>query len=298
MDTIVLKVCRLLNLDTFFNDPWSDTAMSMWVPILAYWVYSLLFQYIMTAKFAFFEKYRIHTAEEMRKRNRVTLSRVLVMVAFQQAIQFIVGMAFLKPVADPVKLQLEQEMFTAHLASQIFKYLSPYTTLARYADQIAWSLYNIGWPCLQLFLGMVIMDTHQYFLHRLFHVNTFLYKHFHSHHHRLYVTYAFGALYNHPLEGFLLDTVGATIAYELTGMSPRLGMIFFTFSNMKTVDDHCGYSFPWDPLQVLFGNNVVYHDIHHQPYGIKTNFSQPYFTFWDNILGTRYIKNKDAKKKE
>lgn len=80
----------------------------------------------------------------------------------------------------------------------------------------------------------VIMDTHQYFLHRLFHLNKTLYKHIHSHHHRLYVPYAFGALYNHPIEGFLLDTLGATISYELTGMSPRLGMLFFTFSNMKT----------------------------------------------------------------
>lgn len=78
------------------------------------------------------------------------------------------------------------------------------------------------------------MDTHQYFLHRLFHLNKFLYKHIHSHHHRLYVPYTFGALYNHPIEGFLLDTLGAAIAFELTGMSSRLGMIFFTFSNMKT----------------------------------------------------------------
>lgn len=56
----------------------------------------------------------------------------------------------------------------------------------------------------------------------------------HSHHHRLYVPYAFGALYNHPLEGFLLDSCGAALAFELTGMSPRLGMWFFVFSTLKT----------------------------------------------------------------
>lgn len=44
---------------------------------------------------------------------------------------------------------------------------------------------------------------------------------------------------------------------------------------------------PWDPLQFLFGNNVSYHDIHHQHFGIKKNFSQPYFTHWDVLLGTR-----------
>jgi hypothetical protein len=46
-----------------------------------------------------------------------------------------------------------------------------------------------------------VMDAWQYVLHRTFHESRFLYKHFHSHHHRLYVPYAFGALYNHPLEG-------------------------------------------------------------------------------------------------
>lgn len=56
----------------------------------------------------------------------------------------------------------------------------------------------------------------------------------HSHHHRLNVPYAFGALYNHPLEGFLLDTCGAAIAFEVTAMSPCLGMYFFLFSTVKT----------------------------------------------------------------
>ena len=108
------------------------------------------------------------------------------------------------------------------------------------------------------------------------HTVKFVYKYMHSHHHRLYVPYAFGALYNHPLEGFLLDSCGAALAFELTGMSPRLGMYFFTFSTLKTgkqkkvklefgminsafpiVTDHCGYYFPWDPLTVCFGNNVI-----------------------------------------
>jgi sphinganine C4-monooxygenase len=80
----------------------------------------------------------------------------------------------------------------------------------------------------------VIVDTHQYVLHRLAHTYKFMYKYMHSHHHRLYVPYAFGALYNHPLEGFLLDTCGAAIAFEVTGMSPRLGMYFFVFSTLKT----------------------------------------------------------------
>ena len=111
---------------------------------------------------------------------------------------------------------------------------------------------------------------------------------FHSRHHRLYVPYAYGALYNHWFEGFLLDTLGASIAYKLAGMNTRQGMVFFTGSTIKTVDDHCGYALPWDPLQHITSNNAGYHDVHHQSWGIKTNFSQPFFTFWDRLLGTTW----------
>lgn len=110
----------------------------------------------------------------------------------------------------------------------------------------------------------------------------------HSRHHRLYVPYAFGALYNHPIEGFLLDTAGTGVGFLTSMMTNRQSIWYFTFSTIKTVDDHCGYAFPWDPLQRLTGNNAAYHDIHHQSWGIKTNFSQPFFTFWDRMLGTKW----------
>ncbi len=144
------------------------------------------------------------------------------------------------------------------------------------------------------------------------HVNTWLYKKFHSTHHRLYVPYAFGALYNHPLEGFLLDTCGAGLAEWIAGSSTREAILLFLVSTLKTVDDHCGYRLPWDPLQFLSPNNADYHDIHHQvrltltiifvkiPFltltfhrqviGIKSNFSQPFFIHWDVILGTRMTR--------
>jgi len=112
---------------------------------------------------------------------------------------------------------------------------------------------------------------------------------FHSRHHRLYVPYAYGALYNHPLEGFVLDTVGTALAFKLAGMSTRQGLCLFTGATFKTVDDHCGYALPFDPLQLITSNNAGYHDVHHQSWGIKTNFSQPFFTFWDSLLGTKWV---------
>jgi len=145
-----------------------------------------------------------------------------------------------------------------------------------------------------LVVGFTILDTWQYFLHRAMHMNHYLYTWLHSRHHRLYVPYAYGALYNHPIEGFVLDTLGTGLAYLITGQTVRQSMLFFTFSTIKTVDDHCGYALPWDPLQHITSNNAAYHDIHHQSWGIKTNFSQPFFTFWDRALGTVW-KGGDVK---
>ncbi|KAL8696810.1 MAG: hypothetical protein Q9224_002607 [Gallowayella concinna] len=151
---------------------------------------------------------------------------------------------------------------------------------------LASALYWFIVPSIQYGIAIVVVDTWQYFLHRAMHMNKWMYTTFHSRHHRLYVPYAYGALYNHPFEGFLLDTLGASVAYKLAGMNTRQGMWFFTACTFKTVDDHCGYALPWDPLQRLTSNNAGYHDVHHQSWGIKTNFSQPFFTFWDRLLGT------------
>lgn len=99
-------------------------------------------------------------------------------------------------------------------------------------------------------------------MHRTAHQVTYLYRTIHSWHHRLYVPYAFGALYNHPFEGFALDTCGSVLAHELVGFTTRQALLFFIVTTMKTVDDHCGFAFPWDPFQHVTGNNADYHDIH------------------------------------
>jgi sphinganine C4-monooxygenase len=148
------------------------------------------------------------------------------------------------------------------------------------------------------------MDGWQYMIHRSAHQFTWLYRNIHSWHHRLYVPYAFGALYNHPLEGFFLDTLGGGVAHELAGLTTREAIFFFVLSTLKTVDDHCGFAFPWDPFQHLFGNNADYHDIHRmssaplslrrailtplpssdQVAGLKKNYSQPWFISWEYVL--------------
>ncbi|KAK1807080.1 Sphingolipid C4-hydroxylase sur2, partial [Friedmanniomyces endolithicus] len=78
------------------------------------------------------------------------------------------------------------------------------------------AIYHLLIPTLQFVTAICIVDTWQYFIHRAMHMNKYLYTAIHSRHHRLYVPYAYGALYNHPVEGFFLDTLGAGLAYLIT----------------------------------------------------------------------------------
>lgn len=297
-----------------------DIWLQLLSPIVAYWVVSLFFHVLDTLDLC--ADYRLHTPAEVLKRNHVPRHEVLRDVILQQVIQTIAGyaMAYFDPPEMVGKEAYDVAVWARRiriaetylpqgfamlgvnapkLANQLFDvYPAVAGAIAggHYATQgfASWeviaakAIYHVVVPFLQFIIAICIMDTWQYFIHRAMHMNKFLYVWLHSRHHRLYVPYAYGALYNHPLEGLCLDTVGAGIAYLLTGMTIRQGLVFFTCSTIKTVDDHCGYAFPWDPLQHITSNNAAYHDIHHQSWGVKTNFSQPFFTFWDRILGTAW----------
>jgi sphinganine C4-monooxygenase len=87
-----------------------------------------------------------------------------------------------------------------------------------------------------------------------------------------------GALYNHPLEALLLDTLGAGVSMYTVGLSCRLAAAFFTASTVKTVLDHSGYCWPLNPVHGLFPNGAAFHDVHHDIRHIKV--SVPYAAAW------------------
>ncbi|KIJ55569.1 hypothetical protein M422DRAFT_24136 [Sphaerobolus stellatus SS14] len=271
--------------------------MSLYAPLAGYWVLSILFHLLDSDIFQWPAKYRIHDSEEVRKKNLVSKGDVIKAVIIQQIIQTLLGYVWLDEgessalrnhagemrnlgewVGRAVLLVLGEERGKAFLLSK--------------GQQLVSWVYWWGIPSIQFIFAIFIIDTWQYFWHRAMHINKWMYKKFHSVHHRLYVPYAFGALYNHPVEGFILDSLGAAAAEALTGMTLRQAGLLFLISSLKTVDDHCGYALPWDPLQFMFGNNANYHDIHHQAIGIKSNFSQPYFIHWDVLLGTRMTREE------
>lgn len=228
----------------------SDEMLGTVAPIIIYWIYSGI--YVLLGSL---DDYRLHTRKDEDEKNLVSKTDVVKGVLLQQAVQAVVAtLLFAVTGSDIDPAQAQQTSFVV---------------LAR-----------------QLLVAMMVLDTWQYFMHRYMHQNKFLYKHIHSQHHRLVVPYAFGALYNHPLEGLLLDTIGGALAFLVSGMSPRASIFFFSFATLKTVDDHCGLWLPGNLFHLFFRNNSAYHDIHHQLYGNKYNFSQPFFVMWDRILGT------------
>ncbi|KAJ0873268.1 putative sphingolipid C4-monooxygenase [Helianthus annuus] len=230
----------------------SDEVMGIFAPIVVYWLYAGFYQSLPATTL---DKYRLHTRKEGDAKNIVPMRSAIKAVLVQQLVHATVSyLLFL--------VQSKTDLVGTHeiqppLLVQIF----------------------------QVIIAMFVLDIWQYFMHRYMHTNKFLYRHIHAQHHKLVAPYAIAAFYNHPMEG-VFDTIGASIAFLVSGMTARTAIPFFCLIVVKTVDDHCGLWLPGNVFHMLFPNNTAFHDIHHQLHGSMYNFSQPFFPIWDKLLGT------------
>lgn len=145
---------------------------------------------------------------------------------------------------------------------------------------IAKLIYWVLVPLFQYAAAMVLADTMQYFTHRVFHVNRWLYsnplnapnhqappcadcftEHVHSMHHDIYVPFAYGAFYNHPLETIPIDGVLFPMCLSIARLDNRQAAFFGIIWTFKTVVDHCGYDIPYNPCNIVCPNSVLYHDL-------------------------------------
>jgi len=281
--------------------PFPDKYLSIFVPVAVYWICAIPFDFLDWLSPACLEKYRIHDSAEVQAKNKVSKSAVIGTVLFQQVLQVLLGYWWLEDDGN-AKLNHPRSIqsilyFLTQLVSQILGSESTHHFANATGPLFASWLYWWGIPSLQILWAMFVLDTWQYCLHRLFHTR-YLYRTIHSWHHRLYVPFAYGALYNHPIEGFLLDLLGSVVAMEAARMTVRQSIALFAIATAKTINDHSGWSLPLDPLQFMFKNNADYHDIHHQAIGIKHNFSQPFFVHWDRLLGTELTRDELEKKRQ
>jgi sphinganine C4-monooxygenase len=256
-------------MDIILSFPWAEHAklfasnfdLNKWelfqlvAPLIGYWSLCIFYDILDNSTSPVVKRYRLTDAI---RANTVTKSHVVVRVIIQHVIQTALGLTVL--------------FFDPHMCQKPEK----------------------SWPrtCFDFVLAMFVMDAWQFWIHRWMHVNKFLYNNIHSTHHKLYAPYAYGALYNHPLEAFFLDCLGGVTTMYVTGMSCKTTGYLYTFASMKVVFDHCSYVFPLNPVYSLFDNNARYHLLHHDLRGFKNNYSQPFFTIWDRIMGT-YVNPND-----
>src|SRR5262249_4028629 len=150
--------------------------LSLALPIVAYWLYSLFFHFLDMQKWQWLEKYRIHPPEEIAKRNRVTRLQVVRDVLVQQLGQIAVGV---------IMFYFEPVEFVPDHALALQKLRSPPWNLPNLAS--AEVMYWFVFPVLRQIMAVFVLDAWEYWIHRFMHINKFLYRHIHSRHHRLYV---------------------------------------------------------------------------------------------------------------
>jgi sphinganine C4-monooxygenase len=271
-----------------FIDGIPDRYITILSPVIVYWVFSFFFHLLDVSGWKCIEKYKMHESEEMKSRNLASRSHVIWTVIGVQFVQTVFGFLWMTEERRGLDHAGTIRGIAAFLQS-----LQSWHGGKWERDTLQHVAYLAYWwfiPAIQFVSAMLIFDTWQYFLHRIMHTNQFLYRYVHSWHHRLYVPYAFGALYNHPIEGCIIDTIGLCLADMLTRTTTRQATVMFLLLTVKNVDHHCGYNFPFDPLQFFTANNTDFHDIHHQTFGMKSNFSQSFFLHWDVIMGTRLTR--------
>ena len=135
-------------------------------------------------------------------------------------------------------------------------------------------------PCSipRMLVAAFVLDTYQYWAHRIVHAVPRLYRHIHSKHHEFKKPLAWAALYNTITESILIDAASLTVAQLATRLSTLETLILGSIATAKTVCDHSGYS-------IWFGNNAAYHARHHAFH--NCNYEAPFFTIWDDVMQTR-----------
>jgi sphinganine C4-monooxygenase len=197
--------------------PWiSDFWLSLVLPVVVYWAMSLLFHLIDVLDI--FPQYRLHTPEEILRRNHASRYEVARDVVIQQIIQVATGAVL--AISEPpevigksdydvavwaTRLRLAQRalpgllgllgvnataisksMSTTHpllagaLAGGYYPFLSAAESaapaFAPWELTVAKVIYHLLIPCLQFFVAVFFLDSWQYFLHRLMHMNRWMYS--------------------------------------------------------------------------------------------------------------------------
>jgi sterol desaturase/sphingolipid hydroxylase (fatty acid hydroxylase superfamily) len=142
-------------------------------------------------------------------------------------------------------------------------------------------------------LFIIIHDTYYYWVHRFMHLNRFMFKYVHSHHHTSRTPtplsmFAFG-----PIEALLLGGYFILMTMFIP-VHIYIIVLVFAFNSLANFIGHSGYEITKSNNHTGWKKyilNSIHHDDHHKyaymNYGI-------YFTFWDTCMNTMHpLYHKD-----
>lgn len=198
---------------------------TMLLPTLAYWgSNSLLLLVDTTGKPSFITRYRI----QVDKNNPV----------------------------DPVKLRnAVKTVFFNWICISGPMVVAAYHLTTWRANPCGPELPTFHWALTELAVFSILEELLFYYSHRLFH-HPSLYKHFHKQHHEWTAPIGIIAIYAHPLEHMLSNTLPVIIGPVILGSHITTTSLWYCLALVSTTISHCGYHLPFLP-------SPEFHDYHH-----------------------------------
>jgi lathosterol oxidase len=139
----------------------------------------------------------------------------------------------------------------------------------------------------QLFLAMFVADLFQYFIHRLFHVNPFMWR-FHSIHHSIqYVDWIAGSRLH--LVDILITRSFSYIPLYILGFSNDVFYVYVVIVALQAVMAHTNVRIPFSFLKYLFVTPQFHHWHHSKDKETHDKNFAIHFPFIDKIFGTYHL---------
>ena len=134
-----------------------DTTLALITPAITYWIVSLAYTLLDCSGWKWLDSYRIHEPDEIKSRNLVSRSEVILTVASQQAMLIVIGLIFAEDVPKTSLARIESELEAMEsallgFAQQEFVPNPLVCMLAFYKGEIAYWLYWWTIPVFRLIL--------------------------------------------------------------------------------------------------------------------------------------------------
>lgn len=162
-----------------------DEFLSLLVFPLFFWGFSFIFMAFEWA--GILQRYRLRTSAEAEKLNKVTTSECVMNVLGNQTLEFLVGLLslhFLGPsplmgmwTASPRWVALVARRLLEAIGLDVVQFTVKLSTEPQHLEDrlVAFSSTFVI-PAVQILVALFVADTWQYFAHRFFHTNKFLYS--------------------------------------------------------------------------------------------------------------------------